>query len=260
MSVPALELPWLPTADDLPCDDDAAAAQMPALSPLPTDDDLPYEDGVPLESPRHYAQLNLLYEALLPWAVTRGDVAVGGNQFVYFNGAQVRGRYFRGPDLFVVTGVPRRERKSWVVWQEGKGPDVVIELLSASTARFDKGAKRLVYQNQLRVPAYFWFDPFHPEDRAGFVLRDNRYESLAPDADGGLPVAVLGLRLVLWEGAHEDITGTWLRWADEDGLLPLPVESATRRAEAERQRADRAEQELARLRALLAASGDPPRG
>jgi len=261
------------------------ALQMPVPPRLPTEDDLPYEDGIPMESARHFAQLELLIQTLLPWAIARGDVAVGGNQFVYFSGEQVRGRQFRGPDIYVVTGVRRRERKSWVVWEEGKGPDAVVELLSESTAAFDKGEKRLVYQDQLRVPAYYWFDPFNPEDRAGFVLRGNRYRPLMRDVDGSLPVAVLGLKLALWEGEFDGIAAIWLRWADRDGLLPLPVEVASRRAaaaetraaaerlradaeqaraetermraQAERERAEQAEQELARLRALLAGQGNP---
>jgi len=50
-----------------------------------------------------------------------------------------------------VLGVPKRERRSWVVWEEGKAPDVVIELLSESTAEQDKNEKKLIYQSQLRV-------------------------------------------------------------------------------------------------------------
>ena len=83
------------------------------------------------------------------------------------------------------------------------------------------------------------------------------------NADGSLPVAVLGLKLRLWEGEVGGIETTWLRWADQNGLLPLPVERAHQRAEAEReraeadrQRADKAEQELLRLRALLGQHGD----
>ena len=52
--------------------------------------------------------------------------------FVYFSLEQVQNRDFRGPDFFVLLDVPRREHESWVVRQEGKGPDVVIELLSES--------------------------------------------------------------------------------------------------------------------------------
>ena len=84
---------------------------------------LPYDDGIPMETPRHRFQMNLLIESLdVRWA-DRDDFYVGGNMFVYFSPDQVRSHDFRGPDLFVVLDVTRRERKSWVVWQEGKGPD-----------------------------------------------------------------------------------------------------------------------------------------
>lgn len=92
-----------------------------------------------METQRHVLQLDLLmYPVLLLWT-DRQDVFVGGNMFVYFSLEQVRTQDFRGPDFFAVLDVPKRERKSWVVWQEGKGPDLVIELLSESTAEQDKG-------------------------------------------------------------------------------------------------------------------------
>ena len=91
------------------------------------------------------------------------------------------------------------------------------------------------------------------------MLCENNYVPIARDADGGLSMAVLGLRFVLWQGEFDGIEATWLRWADAEGLLPLPVEVASQQAEAERaradmerERADTAEQELARLCALLA--------
>jgi len=49
-----------------------------------------------------------------------------------------------------------------VVWEEGKAPDVIIELLSESTATQDKTVKKEIYQNQMRFPEYFWYDPFNP--------------------------------------------------------------------------------------------------
>lgn len=76
--------------------------------------------------------------------------------FVYYSTAQVRDRNFQGPDVFAVLDVPRGERKSWVLWEEGKRPDVVIELLSDSTAQRDKTEKKQLYQNCLRVTEYFW--------------------------------------------------------------------------------------------------------
>ncbi len=103
-----------------------------------TEDDLPSSDGIPMETQRHYAQMVLLIQSLKDYWKERQDCYVAGDMFVYFSPHQVKNEDFRGPDVFAVQGVSKRERKSWVVWQEGKSPDVVIELMSESTATFDK--------------------------------------------------------------------------------------------------------------------------
>jgi Uma2 family endonuclease len=194
----------------------------------PTEDELPYDDGMPMESHRHVLQMQLLMDPLRLFWQERPDGFVGGNMFVYFSLEQVRHQDFRGPDVFVVLGVPKRERKSWVVWQEGKGPDVVIELLSASTAAQDKGVKKDVYQNRLRVPEYFWFDPFSGE-WAGFALREGVYAPLTEDAQERLISRQLNLALVRWEGVYQDVPARWLRWATLEGtLLSTPQEEAER--------------------------------
>ena len=114
---------------------------LPKLS-LPTQDDLPSDDGVPMETERHKKQMDLLIYPLAPWLDQKGYV--GGNMFVYYSIKQVRYQDFKGPDVFVVLDVPNRERKSWVVWEEGKTPDIVIELLSESTAEYDRNGKKRV--------------------------------------------------------------------------------------------------------------------
>jgi hypothetical protein len=172
--------------------------------------------------------------------------------FVYFSLEQVRNQDFRGPDFFAVLDVPKRERKSWVVWQEGKGPDVVIELLLESTAAVDKGEKKQVYQDCLQVPEYFWFDPFSAE-WAGFALRHGVYEPIAEDAQGRLCSKKLELALVRWDGSYHEVEARWLRWATLAGeLLPTPQEALAheqRQAEAAQQRAAELEALLARYRA-----------
>ena len=192
----------------------------------PTEDELPYDDGMPMETHRHVLQMLLLIETLKTYLAGRREAFVGGNMFVYFSLEQVRNQDFRGPDFFVALDVPPHSRKSWVVWQEGKGPDVVIELLSDSTTAQDKGEKKDVYQNCLRVPEYFWFDPYTAE-WAGFVLRDGRYEPIEVDAQERLISQRLGLALVRWEGTYQEESARWLRWATLDGiLLPTPQEVA----------------------------------
>ncbi|MEW5859952.1 MAG: Uma2 family endonuclease [Cyanobacteriota bacterium] len=205
----------------------------------PTQDELPYDDGETMESQRHVLQMQLLINTLLLMWAERQDVFVGGNMFVYYSLEQVRNKDFNGPDVFVVLDVPRRERKSWVVWEEGKGPDLVIELLSDSTAQQDKNEKKQVYQNRLRVPNYFWFDPFSAE-WAGFALQNGVYVEIQPDAQNRLISQQLGLALVRWEGNYQGVSARWLRWETLDGnLLPTPEELA----EQERQRADEAQQQ-----------------
>jgi hypothetical protein len=141
-----------------------------------------------------------------------------------------------------------------VVWEEGKAPDVVIELLSESTAPQDKTEKKAIYQDRLRVPEYFWYDPFNPEDWAGFILREGNYEPLSLEEGERFFSQRLGLSLVRWQGEYKGVEAVWLRWATFAGDL-LPTESELTeqermRAEQERMRAEqermRAEQERIR--------------
>jgi Uma2 family endonuclease len=211
----------------------------------PTQNDLPCDDGMPMETYRHKLQMDMLVYPLDLWFRTNQISAfVGGNMFVYFSPNQVRNQNYRGPDVFVATDVPVGERRSWVSWQEGKAPDLVIELLSESTAHKDKTEKKLIYQNQMRALEYFWYDPFNPEDFAGFSLQRGSYVLLNFDAQQRLISDHLGLALVRWTGEFNSIEATWLRWATLEGeLLPTDAELARE----ERQRADRL---AARLRAL----------
>ncbi|WP_375492060.1 Uma2 family endonuclease [uncultured Nostoc sp.] len=221
----------------------------PDIQLPPSQAELPYDDGIPMESARHKAQMDLLIDALIPWLEEREDGFIGGNMFVYYSLAQVRNKDFKGPDFFTVLGVPKGERRSWVVWEEGKAPDVVIELLSDSTAQADKNLKKLIYQNQMRVPEYFWYDPFNPDDLAGFSNEKGVYQPIAANAQNQLVSQSLGLALQLWQGNYKGINTTWLRWAMSLGeLLPTPEEK-------ERQRADKAESQLLQTARNLLESG-----
>jgi Uma2 family endonuclease len=254
--VPKKRVPSLPTQDDLPYDDGAPKKRVFSF---PTHDDLPYDDGVPMETERHRLQTELLINSLKPWLEQHGGGYVSGNMFFYFNAEHLRHQDFKGPDVFVVKDVSNVERKSWVIWEEGNPPDIVIELLSENTAKEDKGDKKSVYQNRLRVAEYYWFDPFNPEDWAGFGLHSTSYKQILPDAQNRLVSQFLGLALTRWHGIYENIEAVWLRWETLQGtLLSTPQEARDaekQRANAAEQRAEAAEAEIARLKALLAEKG-----
>ncbi|SKB13663.1 conserved hypothetical protein [Planktothrix sp. PCC 11201] len=210
----------------------------------PTQDELPYDDGVPMETQRHKMQMDLLIDPLIPWLEPREDGYVGGNMFLYFSLAQVRNQDFKGPDFFAVLGVPKKERKSWVVWEEGKAPDVIIELLSPSTAQEDKTNKKIIYQNQVRVPEYFWYDPFNSDELAGFTLKNGSYEPIFPDQFNRLFSQQLGLSLVRWSGVYKTVETVWLRWATSEGeILPTPDELSAQKAEEAQLQAEQAQRQ-----------------
>jgi hypothetical protein len=162
----------------------------------------------------------------------------------------------------VALHVEPREHKSWLVWKEGKGPDVVIELLSDSTAKHDKNRKKHIYQDALRVPEYFWFHPFRPEDFVGHRLDGGVYHPIRPDVQGHLSSVGLDLLLRRWQGVYAGVETLWLRWALPDGTpLPTPDEAAdaaTAAADAATAAADAATARAEKLAAQLCALGLEP--
>jgi hypothetical protein len=63
------------------------------------------------------------------------------------------------PDVFVVKGVAKHRRDHYLIWQEGRGPNVVFEYTSKTTRDEDIEDKFRLYRDVLQVPEYFLFDP-----------------------------------------------------------------------------------------------------
>ncbi|NCR75246.1 MAG: Uma2 family endonuclease [Microcystis aeruginosa K13-06] len=173
-------------------------------------------DEPPMETELHLRQLMLLIQSLeLLWK-DRQDFYAFGNLTIYYSPNQRKSEYFRGPDFFVVLGVARKPRKSWVVWEEeGKYPHVIIEILSDSTAETDRGLKKEIYQETFRTPNYFWFDPNSLEFK-GFQLMVGKYEEIAANEQGWL----WSQQLELFLGIHD----SQLRFFTPEGKLVLTPE------------------------------------
>lgn len=172
-----------------------------------------------METDLHLRQMLLLISCLDWLWQDRDDYFASGNLTVYFSPKQIKSQDFRGPDFFVVLGTERRTRKSWVVWEEdGKYPNVIVELLSESTAQADRGVNKDIYQNTFRTPECFWFDPDSLEF-AGFLLVGGIYEPMEPNEKGHLWSRQLKLFL--------GVEGGKLRFFTPDGeLVPTPEEAA----------------------------------
>jgi Uma2 family endonuclease len=208
---------------------------------------LPYDDGEPLETPRHRAAMNLLIDSLDHHWSDRDDYFVGGNMFLYYSAAQVKNKDFRGPDFFTVLGVDRfTPRKYWAIWDEaGKYPDVIIELMSASTATIDLEDKKHLYERTFKTPDYFVYDPYVPQSLQGWHLDQNQtYQPLSPNPQGWLWCQSLQLWLGTWEGIINRESAPWLRFYDASGnLVLLANEAAQQQAEQAQQQAEQAQQQ-----------------
>jgi len=234
----------------------------------PSGEDLPYDDGEPMETEKHGSQMDLTLDYARRLLRDRQDAYVVGNMAFYYSATQAKNLDFKAPDIMIFLGVERRERKSWVMWEEdGKSPRVVIELLSESTRGNDLGPKKDVYE-WLGISDYFVYDPITTE-LVGWH-HTGRFERLAADERGRLYCAALGVWLGVAEHTYADLHAPWLRFFADDGtLLPTHAEAEAARADAEAARADAeaaradaqarraeaAERELAELRARLAPGG-----
>jgi Uma2 family endonuclease len=227
---------------------------LPAKETLPTMYDLasedPQEPGVPDQF--HLLQPRLLDETFVPPSYPADQVFVASDLNLYYDVRHPL--WYKRPDWFAVLGVSRlyeeRDlRLSYVVWQEGMNPFVVVELLSPGTEKEDLGqtlreveqppTKWQVYEQILRVPYYVVYDRYTSTLRA-FKLDGSRYVPIRltepriwmPDLDLGLGV---------WSGSYQGVEMAWLRWYNPTGnwiLTPLEQEKL------------RSQQLIAQLKAL----------
>jgi Uma2 family endonuclease len=189
------------------------------------------------ETPQHRKIMTDTIETLEYQFAADPMVYVSGNMFVYY----VPGDRLRhvAPDVFLVRGIPKAiERRRYLVWEEGKGPDFIVEITSESTREEDIDDKFDIYQDWIKVAEYFLFDPYgeylKPPLR-GYRLVAGVYQPIEP-VDGRLPSEVLGLHLERHGGQlrlYDPKTGKW---------LPTPTERAAN-AEAAQAEAEAAQAE-----------------
>ena len=168
---------------------------------MPGPDELRLPDCEAEPVPQNTRQLFVIVESvgtLRQHWLGRRDVFVGGDQFVYWH----RKKAPVSPDVLVAFGVAGRHHRSYVVWEEGKPPDFVLEVVSPSSRERDEKEKREIYA-EMGVPEYFWYDPKGKLEPAlaGFGLCDGKYAPLPEEtvAEGvvGIRSEVLGLCLCI---------------------------------------------------------------
>lgn len=246
MSIPMFQFKYPVVQSDPPL---SPRETLPTMYDLPSEN--PEEPGLPDEF--HDLQPQLLSFTFRPRQFFPEQLFCGSDMNLYYD---VRHQnWYKRPDWFGVVGVPRLYdggdlRLSYVIWQEGISPFVVVELLSPGTEKEDLGetsssvnqppTKWEVYERILRVPYYVVFDRYTDTLRV-FSLVSGRYQELnLTQSKVWMPPLELGLGL--WQGEYQGINRLWLRWYDEQGNLILTdAEREKQRAEAAEQRAEAAE-------------------
>jgi Uma2 family endonuclease len=205
---------------------------------------LPESDGKPMaETDTHRRYMLDLLDALEDYYRDDERTYVTGNIFVYYPDETGKLQPV-SPDIFVVRGVEKKDRRIYNIKAEGKAPDAVLELTSISTKMEDLGNKKFLYAS-LGVKEYFLFDPIGDTMRPflrGFRLENNDY---LPIVGTRLYSEVMGLELRLEEGElrlYNPQTSTYLLTRREVHAARRSAEAAQRKAEAARQKAEEGRQ------------------
>ena len=201
-----------------------------AQQPLPTMYDLPSEypeePGLPDEF--HNFQPQLLRETCQLTTHSMDEVFFGTDLNVYYDSRHPQ--WHKRPDWFMVLGVPAAKQQadlrwSYVIWQEGVSPFLVVELLSPGTEDEDLGrslrainqppGKWEVYERYLRVPYYVVFDRYENNFRL-FQLVATKYQEVSLIGEHRYWFDEIKLGLGVWQGSYQGTTGLWLRWFGAD--------------------------------------------
>lgn len=158
------------------------------------------------------------------------------------------------PDVFAVCDVPQPEddpRLAWVVADEGRGLDVVLEVLHHGDRQKDL-VRNVERYARLGIPEFFVYDLAHQRIR-GWALpapEARRYQAIIPQA-GRYPSRILGVDLAVQDGRLSFFQGMAELFGRDNLIERLGgmMSSLERKAAADEARA---EQEAARASAALA--------
>lgn len=204
----------------------------------------PSSDGEPLaETGFHLRALFILFSLLQDWLKKQRKTFLACDMNWYWERGNKK--KCRAPDLMVIKGVGRRQRRCYLAWQhDGTPPCFIVEIVSAKTWKEDSVSKVELYA-RLGVREYFLFDVdarHIPTRLLGYRLDERgRYQAIEADQRGRLFSEELQVLLK----ADKKI----LRLLDPQTgrRLLLPEERAERerkRAELQRLRAQRADQQV----------------
>jgi Uma2 family endonuclease len=232
------------------------------------DIEYPTSDGKPMaETDIHRDDMVDLIQTLQDRYADHPKVYVSGNLLLYY----VEGdkRKHLAPDVFLVRGIAKRLRDYYLLWEEKKSPNAVIEVTSKSTRAEDLKTKFHLYQDVLKVKEYILFDPraeYLDPPLQGYRLQKGRFvpiqlvDGRLPSKELGLHLERVGVELRLYDPATGQRLPTRKEAREREAQARAQAEARTQQAEAQVQREAqaraRAEAEAERLRREIEALRD----
>lgn len=214
----------------------------------PDIDHIVTEDDTPVDNFASEVQQRLLVEPLkVGWRSPRRFIAAA-NVGVF----STPHRPPIVPDMFLSLGVKvpqdwwAKKNRSYFMWEFGKPPDVVVEIVS--NKRGGETRRKLREYAEMGVSHYVIYDPQLLIQRVPLQIYERHGSAYVPV--DGTRLEQVGLGLTLWDGEYEGRQDRWLRWTDLRGrVIPTGAEEAERerkQTERERQRAERAQEHAER--------------
>lgn len=216
-------------------------AEAPDISHIITEDDTPVDNIFSEKQQRLLAEsLNTCWKPGRPF-VAASNVGI----FYAINQPPIVPDMFLSLDVQLADDMWKKRNRSYFVWEFGKPPEVVVEVVSNSKGG-ETSNKMKLYEH-IRVLYYVIFDPQRLIQKEELRVYEFTAKGYIPKIRGEL--TEIGLSVKLWEGVFEGKNQIWLRWYDSRGnLIPTGAERAEqeyRRAEQERRRAEEAEKKAA---------------
>ena len=103
----------------------------------------PESDGKPMGETDEHRDAMVRHIQILQEYYREQQVYVSGDLLVYYEEGDPS--KYVVPNAFVIKGVSPNRRRTYKIWLEGKGPDVVIETTSCKTRRKDTTTKPELY-------------------------------------------------------------------------------------------------------------------
>ncbi len=206
----------------------------------------PESDGKPLaDNTLQFRYITTIQGGIDALFADNPNVFVAGDLFWYAVEGEPDAK--QAPDVMVVFGRPKGDRRSYKQWEEENiPPQVVFEIASISNTRKELEGKKLEFYERYGVEEYYIFDP----DRGSLKGWLRRFDFLQPISEmSGWISPRLKIRFEVSDGELQlygpdgEVFGSYVEIISQSHRERERAELERERAEQERERAEQAERE-----------------